>query len=103
MTVPKNCGTCSIPTHKAVDKSLCPGLKDGRILTLKHCDKWQAAPMKFTISQALAYASSAGMSVTRPTLINWCVIYGIGKQVGHKWGKWYVDPVKLRKLLKEDS
>ena len=99
----KNCGTCAVPTRKKVNKSDCAGFKDERILTVKNCSTYVQAATKFTITQALAYASSAGMPVTRPTLINWCVTYGIGKQIGHKGGKWYVDPVKLRKFLKEDA
>ena len=102
VTISQNCGTCYIPTTTSVSSTDCPGLRGGRIYVLKNCTKWSVADKRFTVTQALAYASSAGVPVTRPTMIHWCVTHSIGKQIGNKYGHWYIDPKKLRKLLQED-
>ena len=100
----KHCLTCVIPTKKSVEKSECHGFKDGRIYAAKNCPKWKQCPEQLSVSEAMAYASSAGIHVTRPTMINWCVVHGIGKQIPKmSYGKWYINPDKLHKLLREEE
>lgn len=103
MTIAVKCETCKIPTQKEVTPQTCSGYKDGAIRTLINCTTWIACPKKLTIAEALAYASSAGIKVTRPTMIHWCVAHSIGKRVPNvSWGRWIIDTGALKKLLRED-
>lgn len=44
--------------------------------------------------------AAAEAQVTEPTIINWCVRYGIGRKVG---GRWRVSPSLLSKMLAGDA
>ena len=98
-----HCGTCAVPMKKEVTRIDCAGLRAGVIDGRGNCSTWTAAGRTATIGEALAYASTAGIHVTRPTMIHWCVAHGIGKQVPRTpWGRWMVDVARLKKLLRED-
>jgi len=45
-----------------------------------------------TTAEAMQIASEKGVSVTLPTIINWCDKYSIGKKI---FGRWQVDKDKL--------
>jgi len=50
--------------------------------------------------RAIKMAKKAGVDTTRPTIVNWCIRYKIGKKIA---GRWVIDPEKLKTLLKGDA
>lgn len=53
----------------------------------------------WTIGTAIKEAEKIGVEVSRPTLIRWIRVYGLGFQLGGEGGKWYVFPNKFKRYI----
>jgi hypothetical protein len=62
------------------------------------------APQKcITMTEAVTLASVRGISVTRPTIAHWCIIYSLGHQLGGPGGRWVIYENKFKRFLDGDS
>ena len=49
-----------------------------------------------TIRESQAFLKEYDIEISKPTVIAWCLRYGIGRKIG---GVWYIEPNKLRNMV----